>query len=213
MKRKKYINVHEALLPKYRGCHPIFWAILNGESNLGLSINEVTEGMDDGDIIGQFSFTYQVEDVKTVKSKIDDIVYSNLCGVVDAYIKGMITTLKQDERYVTYGAQRSIEDCYIDFEEDNKYLSNLFKALTYDYPLPRIRIRGESYEIVEPPEVKSTSYYGPVGRVVDKKDGITYIKTRDGYILVGLVRDCKDKNVYQLSDLIPIGYRFEYGNR
>ena len=50
------INFHPALLPKYRGAHPHFWQILNGESEGGLTAHFMTERIDDGDIIAQVSF-------------------------------------------------------------------------------------------------------------------------------------------------------------
>ncbi len=45
------INVHASLLPKYRGAAPIQWAILNGETQTGVTTMYMNEGMDTGDII------------------------------------------------------------------------------------------------------------------------------------------------------------------
>ncbi len=45
------INVHASLLPKYRGCAPIQWAILNGEKETGVCIMQMDEGIDTGDVI------------------------------------------------------------------------------------------------------------------------------------------------------------------
>jgi len=47
------VNVHSSLLPKYRGAAPINWAVLNGESETGVTIMYMAEGMDTGDIISQ----------------------------------------------------------------------------------------------------------------------------------------------------------------
>lgn len=47
------INVHSSLLPKYRGAAPINWAILNGESETGVTIMHVVAALDAGDIILQ----------------------------------------------------------------------------------------------------------------------------------------------------------------
>lgn len=59
IKRKKYINIHSSLWPKYRGIHSIFWAIMNGEKELGYTIHEVNEYVDDGDILYQYKFPYK----------------------------------------------------------------------------------------------------------------------------------------------------------
>ena len=50
---KGCINVHSSLLPKYRGSAPINWAILNGEAETGVTIQEMVHDLDAGDIILQ----------------------------------------------------------------------------------------------------------------------------------------------------------------
>jgi methionyl-tRNA formyltransferase len=47
------LNVHSALLPKYRGMLPTFWAIVNGEHETGVTVHRMAEGIDGGDIILQ----------------------------------------------------------------------------------------------------------------------------------------------------------------
>lgn len=47
------INVHASLLPKYRGAAPIQWAVLNGDSETGVCIMQMDEGLDTGDIISE----------------------------------------------------------------------------------------------------------------------------------------------------------------
>ena len=47
------INVHSSLLPKYRGAAPINWAILNGETETGVSIMYMAKDLDAGDVIRQ----------------------------------------------------------------------------------------------------------------------------------------------------------------
>jgi methionyl-tRNA formyltransferase len=49
----KTLNVHFSLLPRYRGAAPVQWAILNGESETGVSIMELNEKMDEGDVLAQ----------------------------------------------------------------------------------------------------------------------------------------------------------------
>jgi methionyl-tRNA formyltransferase len=51
----RVINLHASLLPKYRGAAPINWAIINGEKQTGLTIIELNEVWDGGDILGQMS--------------------------------------------------------------------------------------------------------------------------------------------------------------
>jgi methionyl-tRNA formyltransferase len=51
------INLHNGPLPKYRGVSPINWALKNGENEHGVTIHEITPGIDDGPIIGQAKYS------------------------------------------------------------------------------------------------------------------------------------------------------------
>ena len=52
----KAINLHNAPLPRYRGVNPINWALKNGETEYGVTIHQIDEGIDDGPIIAQVRF-------------------------------------------------------------------------------------------------------------------------------------------------------------
>ena len=45
------INLHVSLLPKYRGSAPVQWAVLNGDAETGVSIMQMDEGLDTGDVL------------------------------------------------------------------------------------------------------------------------------------------------------------------
>ena len=60
-KCKRIINLHNAPLPKYRGVSPINWALKNGEIEHGLTIHEITPGIDDGPIIAQLKYSIYPE--------------------------------------------------------------------------------------------------------------------------------------------------------
>lgn len=55
------INIHNAPLPKYRGVAPINWALKDGERSHGVTIHEVTPGIDDGPILAQTTFSLYPE--------------------------------------------------------------------------------------------------------------------------------------------------------
>src|SRR5699024_5998331 len=64
-------NVHGSLLPKYRGAAPINWAIINGEKETGVTIMEMEEGLDTGDMIISDSIDINIEDdTRTIHDKL-----------------------------------------------------------------------------------------------------------------------------------------------
>tara|TARA_R100001082_G_C4315404_1_gene138729 strand:+ start:186 stop:818 length:633 start_codon:yes stop_codon:yes gene_type:complete len=65
------INLHNGPLPKYRGVRPINWALKNNENNHGVTIHKISEGIDDGPILGQVKYPIypEVEEVEDVYTK------------------------------------------------------------------------------------------------------------------------------------------------
>jgi methionyl-tRNA formyltransferase len=57
----RIINLHNGPLPKYRGVSPINWALKNEEKEHGVTIHEITPGIDDGAIIGQLKYSIYPE--------------------------------------------------------------------------------------------------------------------------------------------------------
>lgn len=53
---KRVLNLHNAPLPRYRGCNPINWALFNGETSHGVTLHVVDEGIDTGGILDQITF-------------------------------------------------------------------------------------------------------------------------------------------------------------
>lgn len=64
----KAINIHNGPLPQYRGVNPINWALKNNETNHGVTIHEITPGIDDGPIINSIAFPIdpKVDEVRDV---------------------------------------------------------------------------------------------------------------------------------------------------
>tara|TARA_R110001583_G_C5658661_1_gene409449 strand:- start:2908 stop:3534 length:627 start_codon:yes stop_codon:yes gene_type:complete len=65
------INLHNAPLPQYRGVRPINWALFNEETEHGVTIHKIHEGIDDGDILGKVTYPLypEVEEVEDVYQK------------------------------------------------------------------------------------------------------------------------------------------------
>ncbi len=60
-KCQRIINLHNGPLPRYRGVSPINWALKNGEREHGVTIHEITPGIDDGPIVGQMKYSIYPE--------------------------------------------------------------------------------------------------------------------------------------------------------
>lgn len=59
---KKMYNIHFSLLPKYKGMYTSSWPLLNGEKKSGVTLHEIDQGIDTGDVIDQLEFIIEEDD-------------------------------------------------------------------------------------------------------------------------------------------------------
>ncbi len=89
------VNVHGALLPKYRGMLPSFWTLLNGEREGGVTVHYMTAGLDDGPIIAQRRFNILPGDtVDTLIRRSKTMGAELLSDVLKGLKRGPVTTYR-----------------------------------------------------------------------------------------------------------------------
>ena len=99
-------NLHPSLLPKYRGPAPVFWQLCNSESNMGVTLHEVSERFDAGLIVAQKSLPVSIS---TSAAELEEWVAE--CGValfmeaLAHYRRGQLTATPQDEATASYFPQ------------------------------------------------------------------------------------------------------------
>lgn len=134
--KKGCINLHGGPLPKYRGGSPLNWAIINGEKKTGVTIIQMDEGIDTGDVLAQEMFDIEAEDdIYTVHKKANEIFKKLLIKVIDNFESGAVIRMKQDESKATYYPQREPRDGLINWKTMTKeQIYNMIRALTHPYP-------------------------------------------------------------------------------
>jgi methionyl-tRNA formyltransferase len=67
----RILNLHNGPLPRYRGVSPINWALKNDESKHGVTIHEITPGIDDGPIVAQVEYSIypEIDEVRDVYAR------------------------------------------------------------------------------------------------------------------------------------------------
>ncbi len=170
----KAINVHPSILPYYRGAAPIQRTIMNGEVISGVTIMEMTEKLDAGDII--------------LQKKIDILNYWNygdlskvlsnegaklLLKAIDLIEKGDDAKIPQNDRLHSYAKKIKKEEKYLDLNVDAKDLVNIIRGLT-PKTTPILVFNIHLLGIIEAKEGKDLFRTAKVGEVlkIDKKEGI-----------------------------------------
>jgi methionyl-tRNA formyltransferase len=112
------LNVHTSLLPKYRGAAPIQWAIINGETETGVTIMKMDAGLDTGEIISQQTTPIQAEDnALTLHDRLAGIGAELLVKTIPAYVSGQAQPRKQPAEGASYARKLTREDGLLDWEK------------------------------------------------------------------------------------------------
>lgn len=138
------INLHGSLLPKYRGRTPHVWAIINNESETGVTAHYITEGCDEGDIIEQVIIPIENKDTGADLLNKYKVVYPQLVDkVLELFKVENVYGLKQDELKATYFGKRTPEDGQINWNWQKERIYNWVRAQAYPYPGAFTFINGE----------------------------------------------------------------------
>jgi methionyl-tRNA formyltransferase len=100
------LNIHNGPLPRYRGVSPINWALKNGERSHGVTIHEISPGIDDGPIVAQLNYSIypehdEVEDVYRRALAYGWTLFEQTMPLLDE-----IEAVPQDESQATYYSGR-----------------------------------------------------------------------------------------------------------
>ncbi|MDF7799469.1 bifunctional UDP-4-amino-4-deoxy-L-arabinose formyltransferase/UDP-glucuronic acid oxidase ArnA [Pontiellaceae bacterium B1224] len=129
------INLHGSLLPAYRGRCPVNWAIVNGETETGVTLHYMTPKADDGDIIAQREIEVSYEDsAKSLFKKTIAEAKTLLAETLPLIKNGTAPRTAQDAAKASYYGGRKPADGEIDWNQDAETIRNLIRAVTKPYP-------------------------------------------------------------------------------
>lgn len=147
MPRLGCVNIHASLLPKYRGAAPIQWAILDGESVTGVTIQQMNAGIDTGDILAKVSVDIMPED--TGDSLFDKLMHAGaqlLIETLPRLERGEITPIAQDEEQATYAKRLNKELGQIDWQESAEVIERKIRAFT-SWPGAYTMLSGKPFKL------------------------------------------------------------------
>ena len=96
------INLHVSLLPKYRGSAPVQWAVLNGDAETGVSIMQMDEGLDTGDVLCCERMAIDPEETSgELFDRVTAVGAKTLCRVIPEIAAGILKPQQQDHAHAT----------------------------------------------------------------------------------------------------------------
>jgi methionyl-tRNA formyltransferase len=127
-------NLHASYLPKYRGAAPIQWALINGESETGLTTFKLAEKVDTGNIYLQQKVDIEPEDnLETLHDRLSELGAELVLETVDLIESGNYELKKQDDSLATLAPKITKEMAEIDWNKSANDVHNFIRGIS---PMP-----------------------------------------------------------------------------
>ncbi|MEK6682860.1 MAG: methionyl-tRNA formyltransferase [Nitrospirota bacterium] len=141
------INVHASLLPKYRGAAPINWAIINGENEAGITIMQMDEGLDTGDILLQEGIPIAKDDTTgTLSVRLSQLGAKLLIKALEAIDVGRIKAIPQDNSKASFAPILKKGTGRIDWTREAEDIYNMVRGMD-PWPGAFTYYKGEMWRV------------------------------------------------------------------
>ncbi len=170
------VNLHASLLPKYRGAAPINWCLVQGETETGISLMQMDEGMDTGPVFSRHPLPIAADDdAGTLSDKLAQLAAHVVRADVSRIVGGELPARPQNETAATHAPLIEKEHTIIDWSRPSRMLVNLVRGMS-PQPGARTTLRGQSLKVLRlglSPEEPTTAHPGTICVVPDRRIMIT----------------------------------------
>ena len=192
------VNVHASILPKYRGSAPIEYAIMNGDSETGVTIMYMDEGMDTGDIISISKLPIEANDTGgTIHDKLSLLGRDALESALENIFNKTCERIKQGSDY-TLAPKIKREDEHIDFNNKGIDIINKIRALN-PTPLANVVIDDKEIKVLDAKFVKKD--VNKVREIIEIDKDKLGISCIDGIIYLSTVKPM-GKNIMDIKNFL-----------
>lgn len=195
-------NAHASLLPKYRGAAPINWAVINGDTETGITTFMLKHEIDTGDVIDQVRIPIaDTDNVEIIHDKLMELSGKLVTKTVDSIIDGSFKTISQEEllrqqqsenantttEVLLSPAPKIFRDtCRINWNQPTKKIYDFIRGLS-PYPAAWTTLNGKSVKIYET-EKEFAQHSTPIGTIISDGKSFFKVATIDGYINIKVLQ-------------------------
>lgn len=194
------LNLHASLLPRWRGAAPIQRAVEAGDAKSGVTVMQVAEGLDTGDMLlkGEVEITST-----TTGGELHDklaLVGADLISAVLSDIKSF-TPQPQPQDGACYAAKIDKSECKLDFNQKADVLCRKIRAFN-PYPAMFFEYGGERFKVLEAHKAEK---YAPVGTIIEENNSLL-IACTDGALNITQIQR-QGKKLMSIGELLR-GFHF-----
>ena len=202
------VNIHASLLPKYRGAAPIQWAILDGEKETGVTIMQMNEGLDTGDMLTKVMVP--IDDTDTGESLFDKLAEAGaklLIETIPQIETRTVTPQPQDDSLSTYAKMIKKEMGLIDWKKEAVVLERLVRGMN-SWPSAYTHFNGKTLKVWEASVEESEAKTEP-GTVVEVTKNSIKVQTGKDLLVLKQIQ-LEGKKRMDVGAFL-LGYKVESG--
>ncbi len=175
------VNIHPSLLPRWRGASPIPFALLNGDTETGVTIMKMDAGMDTGAIISQVETPILPDDnAGTLHDRLSALGADLLIQTIPGFVNGQIIMKPQDDRLASYSRLITKNDGALDFYSRCMDLVNQVRAFT-PWPGAFFTWKDVPLKVLKAHCLENDQVVAGQRRVVN---GLPAVGARDGWLVI-----------------------------
>ena len=160
--KKGFINIHASILPKWRGAAPIQRAIMNLDTETGISIMRINEELDSGPISNIYKLKLdQKHNAEEVSEKLARLAAEKILDVVDEIFDGKSKFVDQDNSKATYAFKVNKDEGQINWNDNALKIIGKINGL-FPSPGAYFNFNGERYKILKAQIGKGVGKIGEV---------------------------------------------------
>ena len=206
------INVHASLLPKYRGGAPIHQAVMDGETETGVTIMYMAEKLDAGDIISQSALPIeQDDDTGSLFTKLSAVGTTLLKETLPSIVNGTNDRTVQDETQVTFAKNISREQEKVDWQRSARSIYNQVRGL-HPWPVAYSKFADDQVKIWWGHTVDQASNAAP-GEIIGLEKDRIIVQTGDGAFAITDLQPAGKKRMTAAVFLNGIGSKWQVGDQ
>jgi methionyl-tRNA formyltransferase len=176
-------NLHGSLLPRYRGAAPINWAVINGDTETGVTTFFIRHEIDTGDVLFQEKMPIGPnETAGEVHDRMMLLGAETVLKTVKAIASGDYHLQKQDDALATKAPKLFRETCEIDFDQPVEKVHNFVRGLS-PYPAAWTTLDGKQLKVLRAHYEKADADAQPGTFISDNKSWIK-VAAADGWLVV-----------------------------
>ena len=178
------INAHASLLPKYRGAAPMQRAIMDGESETGVTVMKMDKGLDTGDMILTLKTPISdTDDLESIHDRLADMSGDALIEAIKLIESGKAVYTPQDGENATYAEKIRKDDEVLDFSLSAQAVSCKIRALS-PFPFAYAKFNGKMLKILSARVIDIDVSQNKAGEVLSVKNGEITVACGSGALAI-----------------------------